>query len=98
MRQVLFVAGLLAVFSVGVRGQEPDGTDIATAIPIYFGQIVSDIGDVKAAPAKVYAITLARGQRISADASNQLRGAATGDCRYGDRPQETWLRCRIETC
>ncbi len=73
MRQVLFVAGLLAVFSVGVRGQEPDGTDIATAIPIYFGQIVSDIGDVKAAPAKVYAITLARGQRISADASNQLR-------------------------
>jgi hypothetical protein len=70
MRQVLFVAGLLAVFSVGVRGQEPDGKDIPTAIPVYFGQTITDIGDANAAQYKVYKITLARGQQFTVDAGS----------------------------
>ena len=69
LKQVMYSAVLLAAFSIGVSGQEPDGRDIATAIPIYFGQTVTDIGDAKAAPVRVYKITLARGQQFTADAS-----------------------------
>jgi hypothetical protein len=65
-RLLLSTAALFAVFSpIHAIAQVPDGTDINKAIPIYFGQIVSDIGDVKSAPARVYSITLAKGQQIS---------------------------------
>jgi hypothetical protein len=72
MKKMILAAGLLAACSIGVFGQEPDGKDIATAIPIFFGQAVTDIGDEKAAPVRVYKITLARGQQFTADASSAL--------------------------
>lgn len=65
MRQVLFVAGLLAVFSVGARGQGPDGSDVNKAIPIYFDQVIDDILDGSTGLGElVYKITLARGQQF----------------------------------
>ena len=73
MRRTIYAAALVAAFSIGTFGQEPDGKDIATAIPIYFDQTVTDIGDEKAAPVKVYKITLARGQRFTADATSELK-------------------------
>jgi hypothetical protein len=44
--------------------QGPDGKDVDTAIPIFFGQTVNDIVDRTAARVRVYKINLARGQRF----------------------------------
>ena len=48
-----------------VFAQTPDGTDINQAIPIYFGQTVNDIMDLKTRPVVVYSISLAKGQSFS---------------------------------
>lgn len=65
MRFVMcLMIGLVGV--AGSWGQEPDGTDISKAIPIVFGQTVSDIGDARLVPNKVYRIALARGQQFNA--------------------------------
>ena len=69
MRQVLIVAGLLAVFSVGAQGQDTAGNNINTAVPIYFGQNVTDIIDSATKPWMVYSLTLDRGQTISVTGS-----------------------------
>jgi len=61
---------LILVFAAAAAfGQGPDGNDISTAIPIYFGQVVTDIGDASLSPNKVYKITLGRGQRFTAIAT-----------------------------
>lgn len=58
--------------------QTPDGTDINKAIPIYFGQIVTDFVDVSVGPAAlVYSIVLAKGQKIS------VTGSISPARRYG---------------
>lgn len=45
--------------------QGPDGTDINKAIPIYFGQTITDIGDGSTRSYVVYSITLAKGQSVT---------------------------------
>ena len=68
--KLLSTAGLLAVFlPIGVFAQGPDGSDINKAIPIYFGQTITDLGDVATKGVLVYSITLAKGQSITALAS-----------------------------
>ena len=59
---------LTAAFAVPSRvaAQGPDGSDINKAIPVYFGQVVTDIGDAGTVPHRVYSITLAKGQQITA--------------------------------
>ena len=67
LSRLLSVVALAAIFlPTGALAQAPDGSDINKAIPIYFGQIVEDIGDSGTVAHRVYAITLARGQQISA--------------------------------
>jgi len=61
----LILAGTLAT-PARLAAQLPDGSDINRAIPIYFGQIVNDIGDNSTIPIKIYSITLAKGQQVSA--------------------------------
>lgn len=46
-------------------GQGPDGNDISTAVPIYVGQVVKDIGDASLSPDRLYKIALGRGQKLS---------------------------------
>ena len=60
---LLLMAALTVPSKLAAQG--PDGSDINKAIPIYFGQVVNDIGDRATAYIRVYSITLARGQRIS---------------------------------
>jgi hypothetical protein len=50
----------------GAFAQPAPGADISTAIPIYYGQFVNDIGDVHTNPLHVYSVTLAKGQQFSA--------------------------------
>ncbi len=45
-------------------GQGPDGNDISTAVPIYVGQVVKDVGDTGIAPNRLYRIALGRGQKL----------------------------------
>ncbi len=71
------VAILATLFTKGLLAQGPDGSEINKAIPIYFGQTVTDIGDGSTRPFVVYAITLARGQSVTILAS-KLAGT-TGD-------------------
>jgi hypothetical protein len=56
-----------AVVVVGDRAsaQLPSGSDVNSAIPVYFQQVVNDLGDVKTAPLKVYSITLSKNQQIA---------------------------------
>jgi hypothetical protein len=56
-------------------GQLPSGNDISSAIPIVLGQTINDIGDSSLAPNRLFKITLARGQAISAVAT---RGTGSG--------------------
>jgi hypothetical protein len=65
----LFSLALL-LFAVPALAQEPDGSDIDKAIPIFFGQTVTDIGDRQQVPKKVYKVVLARGQQFSVTASS----------------------------
>jgi hypothetical protein len=60
----LFLTAALAI-PAHLAAQTPNGSDINQAIPIYFGQIVNDIGDSNTIKSKVYAITLAKGQQVS---------------------------------
>ena len=55
-----------AALSLSKTAHAQDGTDISTAIPIYFYQIVTDTIDDQTRPQQVYSITLAKGQQISA--------------------------------
>lgn len=45
--------------------QLPSGSDITTAIPIYFNEMTQNMGDVTTAPLFVYSITLSKGQQIT---------------------------------
>jgi len=65
MKLRLFFLGL-TVATTALMAQAPDGTDINKAIPIIFGQTVSDIGDGKTAPGRIYSINVAKGQLITA--------------------------------
>jgi hypothetical protein len=72
MKRLQFVVGLIAsCFAMGGRAnaQLPSGSDVNTAIPIYFQEMVNDLGDKNTAPLKVYSITLAKAQQISATLS-----------------------------
>jgi hypothetical protein len=64
MRLRLTVALLAASAAVFGQSGQPDGNDIPTAIPIYFGQEISDIADSSLAPSRIYKISLGRGQRL----------------------------------
>ncbi len=59
---------ILAISTIpaAVAQQPAPGADVSTAIPVYYGQFVNDIGDVNTAPLHVYSITLAKGQQFSA--------------------------------
>lgn len=72
MKRLQFVVGLIAAgFAMGGRAnaQLPSGSDVNTAIPIYFQEMVNDLGDVSTAPLRVYSITLSKNQQISATLS-----------------------------
>ena len=72
MNRIIYAAALMVALSVGVSGQ--DGKDISSAIPIYFDQVVTDIGDAQASPVMVYKITAARGQKFTAAATTPNGG------------------------
>ena len=66
MRSFYTALAITAVaLSLGRNAHAQDGTDISTAIPIYFNQIVTDTIDNKTRPAQVYSVTLAKGQQIT---------------------------------
>jgi len=52
-----------------------DGTDINQAVPIYFGQSLSGVVDVKTKPNQVYSIALAKGQSFTV--TGQVTGGAS---------------------
>lgn len=60
------LATILLAIPSHLQAQLPNGSDINQAIPVYFGQIINDIGDANTIPTKVYSITLAKGQQVSA--------------------------------
>ncbi len=41
------------------------GADVNTAIPIYYNQVFSDLGDSNTAPLRVFSVTIVKGQQIS---------------------------------
>src|SRR5260370_20265765 len=63
--KMIFAAAslLAALLPTGAFAQ--DGSDINKAIPIVFGQTISDIGDSSLVPNKVYKISLAKGQQFN---------------------------------
>jgi hypothetical protein len=72
MKRLNLAVGIFAAaFALGGRAnaQLPSGTNENTAIPIYFQEMVSDLGDVKTSPLRVYSITLSKNQQISATLS-----------------------------
>jgi hypothetical protein len=78
MKKMFLGASLLLAMTVvpsRMAAQGPDGSDINKAIPIYFGQLVSDIGDSGTKAVAVYSITLAKGQTVTL-LSSKLTGAA----------------------
>lgn len=70
MKNTLLFSLALFVLAVPGLAQEPDGSDIDKAIPIFFGQTVTDIGDRQQVPDKVYKVVLARGQQFSVTATS----------------------------
>ncbi len=64
LKAIVFLTAAFAV-PAHLAAQLPTGLDINTAIPIYFGQIINDLGDSNTIPTKVYSITLAKGQQVS---------------------------------
>lgn len=64
MLSAMLLAGL-----AGARLSAQDGSDVNQAIPIYFGQEISDTVDEQLKPLQVYSITLAQGQTLSVTAS-----------------------------
>jgi hypothetical protein len=72
MKRLNFIVGLVAAaVAIGGRAkaQLPSGSDVNTAIPIYYNQMVNDLGDSGTAPLRVYSITMSKGQQISATLS-----------------------------
>jgi len=68
MKRLQLVVGLIAAAALGggrAKAQLPSGSDVNSAIPIYYNQVVSNLGDVNTAPLFVYSITAAKGQQIS---------------------------------
>lgn len=63
LRNLFIGLTLLTAISGPCFGQ--DGTDISTAIPIYFGQTINDTVDVATRPYQVYSIALAKGQQMT---------------------------------
>jgi hypothetical protein len=60
------VPTICAILAAGTaHAQLPSGADINSAIPIYYNQVVQNLGDVKTAPFFVYSIAAAKGQTIS---------------------------------
>jgi hypothetical protein len=55
---------VLTIAASGLVAQE--GNDINSAIPIWFGQTVTDVVDGSVRPLQVYSIALARGQKLTA--------------------------------
>jgi hypothetical protein len=73
MKNLQVVFGLLTVaLTLGkqANAQLPSGSDINSAIPIYYQQVVNDLGDVNTAPLRVYSITVSKNQQIAAALSN----------------------------
>jgi hypothetical protein len=62
-KTLFFVSAFLA--AIPAIAQMPDGSDINKAIPIYFGQVASGIGDVTTQPYVVYVVNLAKGQQMT---------------------------------
>ena len=60
---------VLAMVASGLQAEDgPDGLDINSAIPIWFGQQVNDVADSQIRQRLVYRIELARGQKFTATA------------------------------
>jgi hypothetical protein len=57
--------GLIVLTGIPAACFGQNGSDINQAIPIYFGQITDDLGDINSLPRRVYSITLAKGQQVS---------------------------------
>lgn len=76
MKNTLLFSLALFVLAAPGLAQEPDGSDIDKAIPIFFGQTVTDIGDRQQVRNKVYKVVLARGQQFSVTANSNTPGRA----------------------
>lgn len=76
MKSIVSAAAILCVFaSLPTLGQTPDGSEINKAIPYYFGQIGTGLGNPEGNPPFiVYSIDLARGQQVRVT-SNKVNGA-----------------------
>jgi hypothetical protein len=61
--------GLASLAAFG-QAQQPDGKDIPTAIPYYFGQVATGIGDPSTSPRVVYSVNLAKGQTVTVSITN----------------------------
>jgi hypothetical protein len=69
MKKMFLGASLLLAMTVvpsRMTAQGPDGSDVNKAIPIIFGQVVTDILDSNTRSTLIYSITLAKGQSITA--------------------------------
>jgi len=60
----------LFLMPLSLLAQQPSGNDISSAIPIFLGQTIEDIGDEAQNRNRVYRITLARGQELSVVATS----------------------------
>ncbi len=69
MKTTLLLSILAFAAMPGAFAQPAAGADVSTAIPVYYGQFVSEIGDVNTAPLHVYSVNLAKGQQVSATLS-----------------------------
>jgi hypothetical protein len=66
MKHTLILVAMLTTCFPGAFAQQPDGSDINKAIPIYFGQVATGIGDPAAKPAFiVYSVAIAKGQQVT---------------------------------
>lgn len=62
---LIAVMGLMTLIPAAGLAQVPDGNDISTAIPIYFGQTINDVIDGKTRPIQWYTVSLSKGQQVS---------------------------------
>ncbi|MBL8217147.1 MAG: hypothetical protein JNK87_40880 [Bryobacterales bacterium] len=61
---------VMMLLAMPMFGQgDAEGTDISSAIPIYFGQTINDTMDAQLRPRQVYKVSLARGQKFAATMS-----------------------------
>lgn len=80
LRQRLsLVALFLTLGTLPILGQTPDGSEINKAIPYFFGQIATGLGDPQINPPFiVYSIDLARGQQITISGNVATGSGAIG--------------------